>query len=129
MSTHEELKRAYTLIKQEQIDEARAILRPIVLNEPENVDAWWLLANAAVEPAEARESLIQVLRLDPDYANAPKAREMLDRNESSRPCRMRRPLPGVAPRCGARATEEELFPFETGDPFASWQLRRHFRHV
>ena len=45
MSTHEELQRAYTLIKEEQIDDALAILRPIVLNEPENVDAWWLLAD------------------------------------------------------------------------------------
>ena len=57
MSTHEELQRAYTLIKEEQIDDALAILRPIVLNEPENVDAWWLLANAAIEPAEAREAI------------------------------------------------------------------------
>lgn len=119
MSTHEELKRADTLIKQEQIDEALAILRPIVLNEPENVDAWWLLANAAVEPAEARESLIQVLRLDPDYANAPKAREMLDRlNEQFPPVQDEIDrFPELRPAAEPAPLEEELFPFETGDPF------------
>jgi len=120
MSTHEELRRAYTLIKQEQIDEALAILRPIVLNEPENVDAWWLLANAAIEPAEARESLIQVLRLDPDYANAPKAREMLDRlNEQFPPVpdEIDR-FPELRPATEPALLEEELFPLDTGDPFS-----------
>lgn len=130
MSTHEELRRAYTLIKQEQIDEALAILRPIVLNESENVDAWWLLANAAIEPAEARESLIQVLRLDPDYANAPKAREMLDRlNEQFPPVPDElerfpelRPAVEEAPE---PPVEEELFGLEVdesfGEPVASAQ--------
>lgn len=121
MSTHEELRRAYTLIKQEQIDEALAILRPIVLNEPENVDAWWLLANAAIEPAEARESLIQVLRLDPDYANAPKAREMLDRLNEQFP-----PVPDELERFPElrpiieevpEPVEEELFGLESDAPF------------
>lgn len=119
MSTHEDLRRAYTLIKQEQIDEALAILRPIVLNEPDNADAWWLLANAAIEPAEARESLIQVLRLDPDYANAPKAREMLDRlNEQFPPVpdELDR-FPELRPAGEPSPLEEELFPFEAGEPF------------
>lgn len=121
MSTHEELRRAYTLIKQEQIDEALAILRPIVLNEPDNVDAWWLLANAAIEPAEARESLIQVLRIDPDYANAPKAREMLERLNEQFP-----PVPDELDRFPElrpaveeipEPVEEELFGLDVGAAF------------
>ena len=47
--------------------------------EPENPHAWWLLAYAADEPREVREALVRVLRLDPNYTNAPKARDMLTR--------------------------------------------------
>lgn len=119
MSTHEELQRAYTLIKEEQIDDALAILRPIVLNEPENVDAWWLLANAAIEPAEAREALIQVLRVDPNYANAPKARDMLDRlNEQFPPVpdEVDR-FPELQPAAEEMPEEEHLFGLEPSEPF------------
>lgn len=119
MSTYEELRRAYALIKQEQIDEALALLRPIVVNEPENVDAWWLLANAAVEPAEAREALIQALRLDPDYANAPKAREMLDKlNEQFPPApdELDR-FPELRPAAVELPEEEELFGIELNESF------------
>lgn len=120
MSTHDELRRAYTLIKQEQIDEALALLRPIVLNEPENADAWWLLANAAVEPAEAREALLQVLRIDPLYANAPKAREMLDKlNEQFPPVpdEFDR-FPELRPAAPDPDAEEELFGLTLDEPLA-----------
>ncbi|MCC6801106.1 MAG: hypothetical protein IT325_13405 [Anaerolineae bacterium] len=119
MSTYEELRQAYTLIKQEQIDEALALLRPIVVNEPENVDAWWLLANAAIEPDEAREALIQVLRLDPDYANAPKAGEMLDKlNEHFPPVPDELDhFPELRPAAVPLPEEEELFGIELGDSF------------
>lgn len=120
MSTYEELRQAYSLIKQEQIDEALALLRPIVADEPENVDAWWLLANAAIEPDEAREALIQVLQLDPDYANAPKAREMLDKlNEQFPPMpdELDR-FPELRPAAVPLPEEEELFGIELGNSFA-----------
>lgn len=74
-----QLNRAFKLIKQDQIDDALDILRPIVVEEPDNVHAWWLLAYAATEPREVREALIMVLRIDPGYENAPKAREMLEK--------------------------------------------------
>ncbi len=123
MATHDELRRAYTLIKQEQIDEALSILRPIVQAEPENVDAWWLLANAAVEPDEAREALLMVLRTDPDYANAPKAREMLGKlNEQFPPTpeeieRFPELRPAAAPEAPEVSTEEEWFGLELEEPF------------
>jgi hypothetical protein len=78
-SSRKELERAFKLIKRDEIDEALGILRPVVQNEPDNVDAWWLLAYAATEPHEVREALITVLRLDPNYKNAPKARDMLEK--------------------------------------------------
>ncbi len=79
MSSRKELERAFKLIKRDQTDEALSILRPIVVEEPDNVHAWWLLAYAETEPRTVREALVKVLSLDPDYANAPKAREMLEK--------------------------------------------------
>jgi len=75
--TQDKLKRAYNFIKHDQTDEAQAILRPILAQEPENVHAWWLLAHALTDPGEIREALTKVITLDPDYSNAPKARELL----------------------------------------------------
>ena len=73
----DELKRAYNFIKHDQTDEAQAILRPILAQEPENVHAWWLLAHALTDPAEIRNALTKVITLDPNYSNAGKARRLL----------------------------------------------------
>ncbi|HVO70790.1 MAG TPA: tetratricopeptide repeat protein, partial [Aggregatilineaceae bacterium] len=75
--TQDELKRAYNFIKHDQTDEAQAVLRPILAQEPENVHAWWLLAHALTDPGEIRDALTKVITLDPNYPNAPKARELL----------------------------------------------------
>ncbi len=77
MSTSEDLKHAYRLIKRDQSEEAQAIIRPILDADPANVHAWWLLAYAVDDPDEVRHALNRVLELDPNYANAPKARDML----------------------------------------------------
>jgi hypothetical protein len=66
----EQLHEAYQLLKDGQKMRAEAILRPIVDAEPENADAWWLLANAVDEPDEIRAALGQVVRLRPDHAKA-----------------------------------------------------------
>lgn len=76
-SIRDDLEFAYKLIKRNKTQDALDLLRPIVTVEPRNIHAWWLLAYAATEPREVREALLQVLRLDPNYPNAPKAREML----------------------------------------------------
>jgi len=78
MDTREALEQAYRLIQQDRIDDAQALLRPILADDPDNVHAWWLLAYASTDPDEVRRALTTVLALDPDYPNAPKAREMLD---------------------------------------------------
>lgn len=85
MSTADDLKHAYQLIKQENTPEAEAILIPILQADPENVDAWWLMAYAVDEPQEVREALNQVLTLDPNYAQAPRAREMLQKLDEEYP--------------------------------------------
>jgi hypothetical protein len=78
-NTQKELERAYSLIKRDKTEDALRILRPIIEDDPENVHAWWLVAYAATEPHEVREALVKVLRIDPNYANAPKARDMLEK--------------------------------------------------
>lgn len=76
-SVRDQLKQAHTLIRQDQLAEARQLLAPILESDPQNVHAWWLWAYAVEDPHEVREALNQVLTIDPDYREAPKAREML----------------------------------------------------
>lgn len=75
--TRNQLKQAYTYIEQERLDEAISILQRILRNDPDNADAWWLMANAVSEPAEAAEALSNVLRLRPDHAEAREAYDQL----------------------------------------------------
>ncbi len=76
-NSKEQLKRAYRLIKRDKPDEARAIIRPILDAEPDNAQAWWLLAHTVDDPSEVRAALNKMLALDPNNTNAPKARELL----------------------------------------------------
>lgn len=73
--TAAQMRRAYDLIKHKQRAAAADILLPIVDQEPDNANAWWLLANARTEPNGVRAALEQFLRLKPGNA---KARQMLD---------------------------------------------------
>lgn len=69
-ATRSQLEQAYRLIQQDDLDRAVAILKPIVTAEPDNADAWWLMAHAVSEPQDAREPLENVLRLRPDHVEA-----------------------------------------------------------
>ncbi len=74
-ATRSQLEQAYSLIQQEKLDQAIAILKPIVKAEPNNADAWWLMANAVSEPPDAYEALNNVLRLKPNH---PEAKDLLN---------------------------------------------------
>ncbi len=74
-TTQQQLAEAFDLIKKDRLDEAIRIIRPITQSEPDNADAWWLLANASSEPRDARQYLVNVLKINPAY---PKARDLLD---------------------------------------------------
>jgi hypothetical protein len=76
-NSKDQLKHAYKLIKRDKTDEARAIIRPILDAEPDNAQAWWLLAHTVDDPKEVRAALNKMLALDPRNTNAPKARELL----------------------------------------------------
>jgi hypothetical protein len=75
--TRNQLKQAYAYIQQERLDEAITILRRILRDNSDNADAWWLMANAVSEPADAAEALSNVLRLRPDHAEAREAYNQL----------------------------------------------------
>lgn len=76
--TEDRLSKAYRLIEADELGAARAILQPLLADEPENVDAWWLLAHAVTDPVEARSALDHVLQLNPDYPGAPELSESLN---------------------------------------------------
>lgn len=74
-TTRNQLTQAYTLIQNDKLDEAITILKPIVTAQPDNADAWWLMANAVSEPPDAYNALSNVLRLEPNHSQA---KELLD---------------------------------------------------
>ncbi|MBX3080729.1 MAG: tetratricopeptide repeat protein [Anaerolineae bacterium] len=70
-----QLEQAYNLIQNDRLDDAVGLLRPIVRADPNNPDAWWLLANAVSDPNDAFEALNNVMRLEPNHEQA---RDLLD---------------------------------------------------
>lgn len=75
-ATEGALRRAYRLIKDADTEGARAIIKPLLAAERDNIDAWWLAAHAAVTPLDAQIALGEVLRLNPEHYPA---RIMLER--------------------------------------------------
>jgi len=69
-ATRNQLEQAYRLIQKDDLDKAIAILRPITASQPNNADAWWLMANAVTEPEEAYAALKNVLRVNPTHGQA-----------------------------------------------------------
>jgi hypothetical protein len=74
-STRRQLEEAFELIDNDNYDAALGVLREVIDREPNNADAWWLMANAVDDPREARLALINVLKNDPTHA---RARQTLD---------------------------------------------------
>ncbi len=72
MSTSQQLQQAFQYIKNGQQQEAAQILVPIVRAEPNNADAWWLLANAVTNSEQQRRALEKVLSLRPGDERAQK---------------------------------------------------------
>jgi hypothetical protein len=88
-ATDQVLTRAYTLIESDRLDEARELLDPVLEADKVNADAWWLYAHAVRDREEARNALLNVLRVDPGY---PDARDLLKALEVASS-----PLPSIRP--------------------------------
>mgnify|MGYP005847324543 CR=1 FL=1 len=73
------LASAYELIESDRLDEARALLKPILAEDIDNADAWWLYVHAVDDPETARTALNNVLRIDHDYPGATALMNTLER--------------------------------------------------
>jgi hypothetical protein len=62
-----ELRRAYILIKGGQKAEAFDLIKPVLVQQPDVIDAWWLAAFAAPSPRESAFACQKVLMLRPDH--------------------------------------------------------------
>ena len=74
---NEQLNHAYDLIKQGQVQEAIDIIEPIIRNDRDNEDAWWLLANATEDVDAKRNALNNVLRITENDSRKDKAETLL----------------------------------------------------
>lgn len=113
----EPLQVAYRLIREGNKQEAVRILTPIVRADPQNADAWWLLANAVDNPEQKRRALERVLRLRPEDA---RAQRMYANLQNPAP-RARRPAPSAVESFPVRdefSTHDAEFSLdESVDPF------------
>jgi hypothetical protein len=73
-----QLERAYQLIKEGREQDALDIIEPILSDDPNNADAWWLLANATEDLPSKQHALEEVLRIGTTPEREAKAREMLN---------------------------------------------------
>ena len=76
------LNAAYEAIKAKDLSRARDLLSAYLVEQPNDVDAWWLYSYAVTDVAQARKALETVLRLDPAY---PGARDLLNELEGVSP--------------------------------------------
>lgn len=71
-----QLVQAYNWIKEGKRQQAENLLISVLQSQPQNADAWWLMANALTDPQEQQEALEEVLKWRPGDE---KARKMLAR--------------------------------------------------
>jgi len=64
------LQDAFDLIEENQLAEAREILKPLLESEPNNPTVWWVYAHAVEDGDEGIRALDKVLELDPTYPDA-----------------------------------------------------------
>jgi hypothetical protein len=69
------LQQAVDLLERGRRQEAANVLTVLLVDDPYNAEAWWLIALAANEPSLIRRALTRVLQLRPDDV---RARHMLD---------------------------------------------------
>jgi Tfp pilus assembly protein PilF len=76
MDTEQIIQRAQQLMQSGQVDEARELIRRVLIRRPNDVDAWRMMALLVDSPERAADCYEQVLRIDP-YDDA--ARDALTR--------------------------------------------------
>lgn len=81
-ATNQVLEQAHALIESDRLDEAEALLKPVLAEDPDNVDAWWVYVHAVKDVETARMALNTVLKLQPAY---PGAQDLLNTLEEQFP--------------------------------------------
>ena len=72
------LAQAHAYIEAGNLEDAENLIRSLLEQEPDNTDAWWLLAHSVRDSDAARDALFQVLRLDPNDQQARSLLSALD---------------------------------------------------
>jgi len=65
--TKQSLEKAFELIESDEHSRALEIVKPIVEQDPNNADAWWVYIHAVADEDEAQHGLDKLRELDPDY--------------------------------------------------------------
>jgi Tetratricopeptide repeat len=123
----QQLQQANALIQSGQRDQARALLESLVKTEPNNAEAWWLLAMVASTPTQMRDALQNVLRIQPDNLGAKQQLHMLDAQAGATSPADRfitpQPTKAVVPPSGSQIGEslDDFFEPLTTPPTASAQ--------
>lgn len=76
MDTTTVIRQAIEAIKQGNKSNARTLLENVIKNEPNNEEAWFLLAHVAQTPEQARTYLERVININP---NNERAKQQLDK--------------------------------------------------
>ncbi|MCY3946732.1 MAG: tetratricopeptide repeat protein [Anaerolineaceae bacterium] len=72
------LAQAHAYIEAGNLEDAENLIRSLLEQDPDNTDAWWLLAHSVRDATAAREALDEVLRLDPNDQQARSLLSALD---------------------------------------------------
>ena len=67
------LRQAYSLVENDELEKAQAILAPLLESDANNAHLWWVYTHAVRDTAIGQAALERVLELDPQY---PGAREL-----------------------------------------------------
>jgi hypothetical protein len=95
------LNAAYEAIKAKDLTRARDLLSTYLVEQPNDVDAWWLYSYAVTDVDQARKALETVLRLDPAYPGARDLLTELEESSPSAPALSDAPAPAHVPEAAA----------------------------
>jgi len=83
--TNQALQDAFSFIEEGRLDEARQVLLPLIEQNPDDPDVWWVYAHAVEDPAEGKEALRKVMALRPDYPGASALASLIESDLESPP--------------------------------------------
>ncbi len=69
-STSGILQKAYELIENDELEQARALLTPLLETDAENPSLWWVYSHALRDRSIGQLALDRVIALDPEYPGA-----------------------------------------------------------